>query len=133
AAQLHAHVGLLLLVHQVGHIVNGDHVGPDHEKRYPVQRDVNQVGGKPSQIEGKRDVVESGGIAPRVDRGAEVLRQARQGPHVRRAADQRVLVGAVDLAECVYQAANIRTDAEVPYAAGIEYDVKRHGNGAAGP
>ena len=84
------------------------------------------TGVMPVQEQWKRQVIQSSAVAVGIDRRVEILRQPGERADIARAADQRVTVFMVDIAQRVDQAADICADAEVPDAPGVNGDVKRH-------
>ena len=126
AAHLHPKAVVRYFVNQVGHVVNGHHVGPDHQQGNAVQGNVNKVGGEAPQKQRKRHVVHVRMVVAPVNGSPEVLRKPGQSAHVARSAHQRVLVCGIDRRQRMHQAADVCADAEVPDAPGVNDDVQRH-------
>src|SRR5450759_5695556 len=124
APQLHPEVRRLFLEEQIRQVVDSHHVGPDHEQRDTGQRDVHQVRREPAQKQRERQVIQRAMVVARVYRGMEVFRQPGERSYLGRPADQSVLVGAVDAAQRLHQTPDVGADSEIPYAAGIDDDVR---------
>ena len=126
APQVHMKGGDALFVEQVRHVVDGHHVGPDHEQGDAVQRDVHQIGREAPQENREGHVIQVTVIVAGINGRAEIRGQAGQQRCFHGTADQGVLVHAIDGGQGMDQAADIGPDAEIADAPGVDDDVQAH-------